>query len=270
MASPWRAAVCWIVVLLSLGEAKRVAKGGRGFGASGRGFSSNRKPARSAKQSRPPAAKQAVPPAAKPRGGLETTLLEQHAENCRASADRWATCTHDDMPGQYEGGWHSLSSAPPIAPENNQPYGTDRLILKSRAPLLSEEECAALIEQMETHGAANGWDARYPVAGFTREVNIADIPASVELLNGALQSTLLPAAASEFPAFEASSLRVNEALIVKYDADSGANCLPVHEDFSFVTINVRATHIRTRPRPLDTGLRLLRFSRARCRTGGAE
>ena len=267
MASSWRASVSLLVVLLSLCAAKRVARGGRGFGASagrgfsssaGRGFSSRGKPARSAKQSRPAAAKQSGPPAARARGGLESTLLEQHAENCRASASRWATCTQLDMPGQYEGGWQALSSAPPIAPENNQPYGTDRLILKSRAPLLSEEDCAALIEQMEAHGAANGWDARYPVAGFTREVNIADIPASVELLNGALRSTLLPAAASEFPAFAPSSLRVNEALIVKYDAASGANCLPVHEDFSFVTINARRITPLTheRGRPPNTGPRL--------------
>ena len=31
---------------------------------------------------------------------------------------------------------------------------------------------------------------------------------------------------------------VNEALDVKYDAASGHNCLPVHQDFSLLTINV--------------------------------
>ena len=60
-----------------------------------------------------------------------------------------------------------------------------------------------------------GWDSRYPVTGFTREVNVADIPESVTLLNEALRSTLLPAAAAEFAAFSASDLRVNEALVVK-------------------------------------------------------
>ena len=51
-----------------------------------------------------------------------------------------------------------------------RPYRTDRLLLKSSAPLLSAEDCQALIAQMEAHGAAHGWDARYPVSGFTREV----------------------------------------------------------------------------------------------------
>ena len=42
MASSWRASVSLLVVLLSLCAAKRVARGGRGFGASaGRGFSSS-------------------------------------------------------------------------------------------------------------------------------------------------------------------------------------------------------------------------------------
>ena len=69
-------------------------------------------------------------------------------------------------------------------------------------------------------------------------MNVADIPESVALLNRALSASLLPAAAAEFDAFSASELRVNEALVVKYDASTGNNCLPVHQDFSLLTINV--------------------------------
>ena len=67
---------------------------------------------------------------------------------------------------------------------------------------------------------------------------MADIPESVALLNRALSASLLPAAAAEFDAFSASELRVNEALVVKYDASTGNNCLPVHQDFSLLTLNV--------------------------------
>ena len=45
-----------------------------------------------------------------------------------------------------------------------------------------------------------------------------------------LRSTLLPAAAAAF-GFAPSTLRVNEALVVKYDAASGHNALPVHVDY---------------------------------------
>ena len=219
-----------VTLLLSFAAKKppRSSGGGGGFGSPKK--PNNKKP-------------RSTGPRPSPAGSssLEAKLLQQHSENCRASAAKWATVDGSCDAGAYNGGWHELAPSPPIAPNANEPYGTSRLILKSREPLLSEDECDALIDQMEAHGAANGWDARYPVQGFTREVNIADIPESVELLNGALKRTLLPAVASEFEAFNASTLRVNEALVVKYDAASGNNCLPVHEDFSYVTVNVALT-----------------------------
>mmetsp|Transcript_20570 Transcript_20570/g.65784 ORF Transcript_20570/g.65784 Transcript_20570/m.65784 type:complete len:420 (+) Transcript_20570:2-1261(+) len=89
---------------------------------------------------------------------------------------------------------------------------------------------------MLLHGAAGGWDSRYPLAGYTREVKVSDMPAALEMLNGALRSTLLPAAASAF-GLDASHLRVNEALIVQYDAASGHNALPIHRDFSLLTMS---------------------------------
>ena len=176
--------------------------------------------------------------ASKPKlGSLERKLVADHNTNCESSAERWATCD-GTATSAYEGGWHEYPCSTAVSP-GNVPYNTDRLLVKSRAPLLSETECRALIDQMEAHGAAFGFDARYPVAGFTREVNVGDIPASVELLNDALQRTLLPAAAAAFAsACDPSSLRVNEALVVKYDAATGNNCLPVHQDFSLLTLNV--------------------------------
>ena len=210
--------------------------GGGGFGAPSQGKAGSGLPQKGSSSKKV----RGVPPLPSSNGGgsLEKKLLQQHAENCAASALKWATCADDSMPGSYSGGWDALPPVPPISPNGNEPYGTERLILKSRAPLLSADECATLIEQMEAHGAANGWDSRYPVTGYTREVNVADIPASVELLNTALATRLLPAAASQFRTLPVSSLRVNEALVVKYDAATGNNCLPVHEDFSYVTINV--------------------------------
>ena len=206
-------------------------------GGAGRGFGAPRDDGAKSSKRPPKAAQKKNAGGSKPSagGGLEKMLLQQHETNCVESAQTWATC-EDGAAGRYDGGWMELT-APPVSPEN-KPYGTDRLILKSHAPLLSASECSTLIEQMEAHGAANGWDARYPVDGFTREVNLADIPESVTLLNRALAETLLPAVASEFGAFGASSLRVNEALVVKYDAATGNNCLPVHQDFSLLTINV--------------------------------
>ena len=207
----------------------------RGFGSQPPPPPPPRRPQQAAASSLDVKLKRPQPAAA---SGLDAKLKEQHRSNCEASAARWGTLSGDDaLPGTYTGGWHEYEAAS-VAPQN-APYGTDRLLLRSRAPLLSEELCASLIVLMEAHGAANGFDARYPVTGFTREVNVADIPDGVVLLSEALRTTLLPAAAAEFPsACRPSSLRVNEALVIKYDAATGNNCLPVHQDFSLLTINV--------------------------------
>ena len=196
-------------------------------GGSGGGFGSSSPPppvAKKQKRNAAAAAAAATFSGAARTAGLERTLEEQHAENCAKAAQLWATCTADgDATPNYEGGWEAYPAPDAGVSPDNAPYGTERLLLKSRAPLLSAATCQSLIDQMERHGAANGWDSRYPVTGFTREVNVADIPESVELLNAALESTLLPAAAAEFDEIRASDLRVNEALVVKYACKS-----PVH------------------------------------------
>ena len=198
-------------------------KGGGGFGA------------------RPPP----PPPIARPRQGngspgrgnsLERKLRKQHVENCAKAVDIWTVCSDGD-PSSYDGDWQAYDT-PHVAP-HNEPYGEGApLLFRSKAPLLSSAVCDALIAQMEAHGTEHGWDARYPVDGFTREVSVVDIPESVALLNEALGSTLLPEAAANFPSIALSSLRVNEALVVKYDAATGNNCLPVHTDFALITVNV--------------------------------
>ena len=241
-----RATFVLVLALLSAPSEAAFAKGRApkrrsGRGSAARGFGAAQSPSKGGKKPPPKAARAPTvqrPSTASSSGSLEKMLAEQHASNCADSASLWGTCG-DGASSAYQGGWDAFP-APMVAPDN-APYHTERLILKSREPVLAKADCEALIAQMEAHGAANGWDSRYPVDGFTREVNVADIPASIEVLQRALMSTLLPAVAAEFGAFRASSLRVNEALVVKYDAATGNNCLPVHQDFSLFTINVALT-----------------------------
>lgn len=167
---------------------------------------------------------------------LECKLREQHLENCAKAKQTFAVCD-SAAASSYAGGWTAHAVPKDAIAPGNAPFATERLLLQSSEPLLSSDDCASLIEQMEAHGAAHGWDARYPIAGFTREVNVAEIPEAVALLNRALSSCLLPEVSAEF-GVDAASLRVNEALVVKYDAASGHNCLPVHQDFSLVTVNI--------------------------------
>jgi|TARA_B100000524_G_scaffold128239_1_gene63223 tetratricopeptide (TPR) repeat protein len=172
-----------------------------------------------------------------PPSSLETKLLEEHAASCERAASVFGV-TDDASSGGYSGGWATRTLPPSAVSESNDPYASDELLRLSEAPLLSAEDCQTFISLMEAHGASRGWDARYPVTGYTREVNVAEIPEAKTLLGQLLRTTLLPAAAEQFPEFSASSLRCNEAIVVKYDAASGQNCLPVHQDFSLLTYNI--------------------------------
>ena len=113
---------------------------------------------------------------------LETKLLQEHKTNCAVAKQSFAVCA-DDGPGTYTAGWERFSAPADAVAPGNEPYATRDLLRKSTGPLLSAAECSALTDEMEAHGAAQGWDARYPLAGYTREVKVSDMPKAQELLN---------------------------------------------------------------------------------------
>lgn len=162
--------------------------------------------------------------------------MREHTTNCAAAKQIFAVCKGSAV-GGYSEGWERYETPADLVSPGNEPYGTRELLLKSSGQLLSDSECDGLVDAMDAHSASRGWDQRYPLAGYTREVKVSDMPEALALLNASLESKLLPAAAATF-GLEPSSLRVNEALVVKYDAVSGHNALPVHCDFSLLTLNV--------------------------------
>ena len=234
---------------------RRPAKSGGGFGRAAR------TPASKPGGFGPAAARAPVIPP-KPRSSLETKLLQEHTTNCAMAKQTFAVCADDAGACTYTAGWEPFRAPADAVAPGNAPYATDALLRRSRGALLSEHECASLVGAMEAHGATQGWDQRYPLAGYTREVKVShrspthrpaitlpsaqahrtirprspndlptisqvsDMPEAHALLDSALRSTLLPAAADAF-GFAPSTLRVNEALVVKYDAASGHNALPV-------------------------------------------
>ena len=195
-----------------------------------------------------PAGFGALPRRSKPRegalGSLEAKLRREHAASCEAAERTFIVASRepddDDAGGsdaRYSSGWHAHLAPADAASPGNEPYGTDELLLRSRAPLLPPDECAELIRRMEAHGAEHGWDGRYPIPGHTHEVKVSDMPGALALLNDRLgRGGLLRACAEPF-GLSPAELRVNEALVVKYDAASGHNALPVHVDFSLLTLN---------------------------------
>ena len=112
-----------------------------------------------------------VPP--KPRSSLETKLLQEHTTNCAMAKQTFAVCADDTGACTYTAGWEPFSAPADAVAPGNAPYATDALLRRSRGALLSEHECASLVGAMEAHGATQGWDQRYPLAGYTREVKVS-------------------------------------------------------------------------------------------------
>ena len=166
---------------------------------------------------------------------MELQLRGEHETNCAAAAKLWPVAA-DSGVGEYDGGWERFAVPADAVAPGNAPYSKS-LLVRSRAPLLPPATCDALVAELEVELAAGRSDARYPLAGYTREARVADMAAGRTLLSDALVDRILPAAADQF-GFRADRLRVNEALVVKYDAASGHNALPVHADFSLLTVNV--------------------------------
>ena len=171
---------------------------------------------------------------AKEPDSLELQLRGEHETNCAAAAALWPVA--ESSVGDYDGGWERFAVPADAVAPGNAPYSKS-LLVRSRAPLLPPATCDALVAELEVELAAGRSDARYPLAGYTREARVADMAAGRTLLSDALVDRILPAAADQF-GFRADRLRVNEALVVKYDAASGHNALPVHADFSLLTVNV--------------------------------
>jgi hypothetical protein len=108
----------------------------------------------------------------KPRSSLETKLLQEHTTNCAMAKQTFAVCADDSGACTYTAGWDLFSAPADAVSPGNEPYATSELLRRSRGPLLSETECTSLVDAMEAHGATQGWDQRYPLGGYTREVKV--------------------------------------------------------------------------------------------------
>lgn len=215
-----------------------VGRGGRGgFGNARPSARTPAKPERAGSASGPSRDQLRATPRDE-ESSLASFVRSQHEDNCATATALYGVPSDQPNALTYTGGWEEWRLPADTVSPGNAPYGTNALLRRSTAPLLSESEARSLTRIAEDHGSAVGWDSRYPIAGYTHEVNVRDVPEAKAVLAPFLCDRLLPAAAAAFPAFGAASLRVYDALIVQYNAASGHNCLPVHQDFALLTLNI--------------------------------
>ena len=181
--------------------------------------------------------------------GKDAELISMASEIALNAADHERECTDGLLQ------WPSIAAtdkASPVAtrPYNvhsesllsvgNAPYGSCALVHVTNEPLISADDCAAMIAEAETRGDAFGWGSRYTNQA-SDEVEISELPGATKILLAALPRFAATAAAALLPGIPASSLRVSPLsppLIVRYDATKGRDYMTDHGDFSLLTINL--------------------------------
>jgi len=128
----------------------------------------------------------------------------------------------------------------------NQYAGPDREELGSAAArvhvstgaVLTPAECLSL--RMEAKAAlAVGSENVFTYTDLARlgEVHVANLPLARRRLRRKLTSTLLPSAAACF-GLDPSTLRVRDAVVVRYDATTQATRQPMHRDEALLSLNI--------------------------------
>ena len=159
------------------------------------------------------------------------------------------------------------------------PFGSQDLARISQQPLLTKEECALLMEEVDEKSSREEWmegGSRYgtPDDRVGALMPLERLPKSYELINERILPRLFSNICSStgFGCLQdPSSLRLGGARIVKYDAAAGQVELGFHRDFLLLTANLALNNpdtdftdggtiveaVSSKPIRLDTGHALL-------------
>ena len=153
----------------------------------------------------------------------------EHMEACDVSERRFSHAPPDGVGVRAEvdfdrysfpgAGYEGTDATPPA------PFGDGELARVSRNPLLTPAECTALVAEADRQDDAwcSGSRTAQYAARAGSSISVTQLPTALRLVNERLLPALLPAIGDAFPtAFrDVSSLRLQEAKLVKYNASAG-------------------------------------------------
>ena len=124
------------------------------------------------------------------------------------------------------------------------------LVFRTRQPILTSDECKRVLEEVDAfhRDFRDGkWGTVRHSSVVTTDVAVEDIPSLRPWLRDLLRTRLFPLVAASYPTLAdgttagnlGSRMRVHDAFIVRYDAESdGSLSLPEHSDTSAVSFTV--------------------------------
>jgi hypothetical protein len=120
------------------------------------------------------------------------------------------------------------------------PHQSGHLLHKTRAPVLSSDECQRIVNEAEQVASEMGWTTsrhgNYP----TTDIPIVELPQTLQFLRVALVERIYPLLRAQFGEFlpDPTKLRVADGFVVKYDAQGGQTELKPHRDGSVLSFNI--------------------------------
>jgi hypothetical protein len=130
----------------------------------------------------------------------------------------------------------------PLSSHVPGPDGEGHLVHTTRGPLLTAEECDAIINESEEWALREGgWTSRRHFHHPTTDIPLAELPRTREFLNkDLLPLRIYPLLGQAFEDFLPNwrNLRVADAFVVKYNASGGQTFLSPHRDGSVLSFNI--------------------------------
>lgn len=120
------------------------------------------------------------------------------------------------------------------------PYQDGFLLHKSRAPIFTQQECQAIINEAEGIASQTEWTknrhGNYP----TTDLPLVELPETLKFLRVALVERIYPMLKAQYHMFlpDANNLRLADGFVVKYDAEGGQRELKPHRDGSVLSFNI--------------------------------
>ena len=121
------------------------------------------------------------------------------------------------------------------------PYEDGHLIHQTTIPILSTNECQAIVEEAELVASQKQWTTNRHGNFPTTDLPLVELPNTLQFLRRTLIERIYPLLRSQFGCYlpeGGQTLRVADGFVVKYDAANGQKELKPHRDGSVLSLNI--------------------------------
>ena len=179
------------------------------------------------------------PPAQRRRAPAPSMVSERHNQAYKETIKQFAAMNASSHLRLFEP--DEIHSYTPIESPIFMHGDVCHLVHNSAAPLVTAEECAAVIQEAEEWAERrDGWTSTRHFNHPTTDIPLQELPRTRAWFNEACLDRLYPFLAACFAEAlpNPRALRVADSFVVKYNAAGGQTSLAPHRDGSVISFNI--------------------------------